>query len=115
MTTHDRHPFLRRLMVLGSASCSCTSRPASFGGRARTIAQKFSPVLKKRESLEPCLSGLSDLPLPFLYCNRPSFVVAPAPSNLQISGRESFESKSTSFNELAGRFIIRLNVRLKPM
>src|SRR5215217_9146667 len=62
MTSHDRHPFLRRLMVLGSASCSCTSRPASFGGRARTIAQKFSPVLKKRESLEPCLSGFRTCP-----------------------------------------------------
>jgi hypothetical protein len=61
------------------------------------------------------LSGLTHFRPPVLYRNRPSFVVAPTAGQLQVPRRESFEPKSTSLNELARSFVIRLNVGLKPM
>jgi hypothetical protein len=42
-------------------------------------------------------------------------MVAPAPGDLQIARRESFELKSTPLNELSRRFVIGLNVRLEPV
>lgn len=61
------------------------------------------------------LSGLSGLGLPFLYRNCPPFVIAPAPSKLQVSRGESFEAKSTPLNQMARRFVVGLNIGLKPM
>ena len=53
--------------------------------------------------------------LPFLCCNCPPFVVAPAPCNLQVSRGKSFEPKSTLLNQMARCFVVGLNIRLKPV
>ena len=61
------------------------------------------------------LTGLPGPRLPLLCSNRPSFMIAPASSKLEVSRREPFEPKPTPLNKLARCFVVGLNIRLEPM
>src|SRR5262245_6484410 len=52
---------------------------------------------------------------PVFYGNGPSLMIAPTSSKLQILRRVSFQSETALSNELARRFVVRLNVRFEPM
>jgi hypothetical protein len=53
--------------------------------------------------------------LPFLSRKCPPFMITPATCKLQVPRGESFEPKSTPLNQMARRFVVGLNICLKPM
>src|SRR5262245_41646837 len=59
--------------------------------------------------------GRRGVRLPFLYRNRPSLVISPAPRQLQIPRRVSLQPKTTPLNQLPGRFVVGLNIGLEPV
>src|SRR5262252_5079716 len=59
--------------------------------------------------------GPARLRLPFLDCDRPSLVIAPASAQLQVARRKPFQPKPAPLHELARCFVVRLNIRLEPV